>query len=53
MATLRIPDHWLQGFCLRLEREGVDPREAIRQAVAFWKEQDRLEALFLQQQQAN
>ncbi len=43
--TTRIPDRWLQGRCLFLERHcGFDPRAAIEQAICDWKEQERLEA---------
>jgi hypothetical protein len=33
------PDRWLQGACLRLERQGLTSREAIAQAVSEWREQ--------------
>lgn len=36
------PDRWLQGACFRLERQGLNPRDTIAQAVAEWKEQSEL-----------
>jgi hypothetical protein len=45
-AALRhsIPEMWLIGCCRGLEREGLNPLEAIRRAIEIWDEQTRLAA---------
>lgn len=41
--TYKIPDMWLAGRAGHYEREGVEPAEAVRRAVADWMEQERRE----------
>jgi len=47
MNAQTIPDRWLQGCCQSLERHrGLNPRQALQEAIRQWNEQVELEAQF-------
>ena len=46
MTTTKIPQMWLAGRTLARELEGMDPHAALLQAVADWRQQERLAARY-------
>lgn len=46
-TSAKIPEKWLMGRTLILEKHhGLNPREALREAIRDWNEQARLEKEF-------